>query len=90
MDLPKIPHSPRGMLGRVAAPPPGTMGAMKSIPAPDRSSARVQRLAQVKFIGLPLELPPPCDTDRTLPARLLAGLRDTVSRVIGCLEAARP
>jgi hypothetical protein len=66
------------------------MGAMKSVPLPDRSSARIQRLAQVKFIGLPLELPPPCETDMAFPARLLASLRDTVSRVIGCLEAARP
>lgn len=66
------------------------MGAMKSISFPDRPNARVRRLAQVKFIGLPLELPPPCETDRTFPARLLASLRDTVSRVIGCLEAARP
>ena len=67
-----------------------TMDTMKSIPVPDRSNARAQRLAQVKFIGLPLELPPPSETDRTYPARLLASFRDTVSRVIGCLEAARP
>jgi hypothetical protein len=66
------------------------MGAMKPIPVPDRCHARVQRLAQVKFIGLPAELPPPSETDRTLPGRLLASLRDTFSRVIGCLEAARP
>ena len=71
-------------------PPHANMDAMKSIPVPDRCNARVQRLAQVKFIGLPLELPPPSETDRTLPARLLASFRDTVSRVIGCLEAARP
>ncbi len=67
-----------------------TMDAMKAITVRDRSNARVQRLARVKFIGLPLELPPPSETDRTLPARLLASFRDTVSRVIGCLEAARP
>jgi hypothetical protein len=90
MDLPKIPHSPRGMLGRGRHPQRPIMGAMKSIPVPDRSNARVQRLAQVKFIGLPLELPPPSETDRTFPARLLASLRETLSRVIGCLEAARP
>lgn len=66
------------------------MGAMKPIPVPDRCNARVQRLAQVKFIGLPAELPPPAEIDRTLPGRLLASLRDTLSRVIGCLEAARP
>lgn len=79
--------------GNARARPPlprAIMGAMKSIPVPDRSHARVQRLAQVKFIGLPLELPPPAETDRTFPARLLASLRDTLSRVIGCLEAARP
>jgi hypothetical protein len=63
---------------------------MKPIPVPDRCNARVQRLAQVKFVGLPVEPTQPAETGRTLPARLLASLRDTLSRVIGCLEAARP
>ena len=67
-----------------------TMVAMESTTAPDRSNAPDQRPAQVKLVGLPLELPPPSETDTTLPARLLASFRDTVSRVIGCLEAARP
>ena len=48
-------------------------------------------LAQThRVIGLPLELAPPSETDRTFAARLLAIFRDIVSRVIGCLEAARP
>lgn len=78
------------MLRRRGPVPHRTMGAMKPMTVPARCNARVQRLAQVKFIGLPLELPPPSETDRTLPARLVASLRDTLSRVIGCLEAARP
>jgi hypothetical protein len=78
------------MLSRSAGLRHCTMDAMKPITVPDRCDARVQRLAQVKFIGLPLELPPPPETGRTPTARLLASLRDTLSRVIGCLEAARP
>lgn len=78
------------MIRGAPAAPYAIMGSMKSTTVPDRPNARVQRLAQVKFVGLPLELPPPSETDRTFLARLLASFRDTVSRVIGCLEAARP
>ena len=63
---------------------------MKAMTAPDRCNARVQRLAQVKFIALPLEHTPPSETDRNWVSRLLANLRNSAIRVIGCLEAARP
>ena len=74
-----------------AARPRGrTMGPMKAMTAPDRCNARVQRLARVKFVSLPPELTPPSETDQTWLARLLASLRNSAIRVIGCLEAARP
>jgi hypothetical protein len=63
---------------------------MKPITAPERCNARVQRLAQVKFVSLRIEHTPPTDTDLSRPGRLLASLRDSVIRVLGCLEAARP
>jgi hypothetical protein len=63
---------------------------MKPLTAPDRCNARVQRLARVKFVALPLELTPPSETDQTWLARLAAGLRNCAIRVIGRLEAARP
>jgi hypothetical protein len=63
---------------------------MKSITAPDRCNARVQRLARVKFVALPLEHTPPSETDQTWLSRVLASLRNSAIRVIGCLEAARP
>jgi hypothetical protein len=66
------------------------MGAMKTMTAPDRCNARVQRLAQVKFVVLPLELTPPSETDQSWLTRLMASLRNSAIRVIGCLEAARP
>lgn len=65
-------------------------GAMKPITAPERCNARVQRLAQVKFVALRIEHTPPSETDRRPPGRLLASLLDSVIRVLGCLEAARP
>jgi hypothetical protein len=63
---------------------------MKPITAPDRCNARVQRLAQVKFVVLPLEHTPPSEIDQTWVGRLMASLRNSAIRVIGCLEAARP
>ena len=63
---------------------------MKPINAPDRCNARVQRLARVKFVVLPLEHTPPSETDQGWLARLVASLRSQAIRVIGCLEAARP
>jgi hypothetical protein len=63
---------------------------MKPMTAPDRCNARVQRLARVKFVALPLEPTPPSETDQTWVSRLLANLRNSAIRVIGCLEAARP
>lgn len=65
------------------------MGTMKPITAPDRCNARVQRLGQVKFLALPQHTLP-TETDRAWTARMIASLRDSVIRVIGCLEAARP
>ncbi len=66
------------------------MTSMKPTLALDRDHARAQRLVQVKFVCLQPEPPPPSAPDLAWPARLLAGLRDSFTRVIGCLEAARP
>jgi hypothetical protein len=66
------------------------MGAMKTMTAPDRCNARVQRLARVKFVALPLELTPPSEIDQKWLSRLITSLRNSAIRVIGCLEAARP
>ena len=66
------------------------MVAMKPIIAPDRCNARVKRLAQVKFVCLQLEPPPPSETARRASAGFFATIRDSLIRVIGCLEAARP
>jgi hypothetical protein len=88
--VPKIPHSGRRILPRAADAGRRTMGPMKAMTAPDRCNARVQRLAQVKFVALPLELTPPSEIDRNPFARWLANLRNSAIRVIGCLEAARP
>jgi len=63
---------------------------MKPITATDRCNARVRRLVQVKFVSLPPEHTPPSETDRSRLARLLFRLRDSFTRVIGILEAARP
>ncbi|HUP29020.1 MAG TPA: hypothetical protein VM122_02520 [Usitatibacter sp.] len=63
---------------------------MKSISASDRCNARVQRLVRVKFVALPPEHTPPAETDRSRLARWLARLRDSFTRAIGGLEAARP
>lgn len=65
------------------------MGPMKPITAPNRCTARVLRLAQVKFLALPPHTPP-TETDRAWFERMIASLRNCVIRVIGCLEAARP
>ena len=70
---------------------------MKSTLAPDRDHARAKRLVQVKFVALPLEVPigpedryQPSLPAQAWPARMLASLRDSFIRVIGCFEAARP
>ena len=63
---------------------------MKAPTAADRCNARVRRLAQVKFVGLPAEHTPPSATTRGTAAAALALLRASVIRVIGRLEAARP
>jgi hypothetical protein len=63
---------------------------MKSTHSHDRDHARAKRLVQVKFVCLPFEPPPPSAPVLGRPARLLASLRDSITRVIGCLEAARP
>ena len=80
------------------------MGSMNARPAPDRCDPRAMRIAQVKFIALPLD-----DDDGPLfaadgrmverrraphgtesPAPLFTILRNLLIRVIGRLEAARP
>ena len=63
---------------------------MKAHLALDRDHARAKRLVQVKFIGLPMEPAPPTAPALAWPARIAASLRDSIIRVIGCLEAARP
>jgi hypothetical protein len=84
--LPKIPHSGRGLLmgGEEAAR--ATMAVMKSIHALDRDHARAKRLVQVKFVCLPFEPTPPSAPALGWPARTLASLRDSITRVIGCLR----
>ena len=58
---------------------------MKS-PRPERATPRMRRIAQVKFVCLPMEdAPAPAR-----PASLLETLRSFLFRVIGCPEAARP
>jgi hypothetical protein len=78
------------MLRRKRVAPGATMGPMNPVTGPIRFNAQVQRLARVKFVALPLEAAPPSEPDLSLPARLLASLRNSLIRVIGCLEAARP
>ena len=65
------------------------MEPMKPTLALDRDLARAKRLIQVKFVVL-AEPTPPSAPAGAWPARWLAGLRDSITRVIGCLEAARP
>ena len=66
------------------------IGAMELAHAPDRCNARVKRIAQVKFVVLPLELLAEPAAARRPLGRLRALLRSSLLRVIGCLEAARP
>ena len=71
--------------------PAPMMAAMKSI------SLRSQRIAQVKFVALPLDPPlvPPCPPPAKAPAlrseaRFVRWLRRFAIRVIGSATAARP
>ena len=88
--VPKIPYAGRRILPGAGGAVRRNMAAMKPITAPDRCNARVQRLAQVKFVSLPREHTPPSEIDRKWFARVVANMRNCVIRVIGCLEAARP
>lgn len=55
-----------------------------------KTTTRARRLAQVKFVALPLDsLPPQAAAATPRPGRLATLLR-SLFRVIGCLEAARP
>ena len=70
---------------------------MKANLALHRDHARARRLARVKFVGLPVEVQirteemhQPSAPAPAWPARMAASLRDSIIRVIGCLEAARP
>jgi hypothetical protein len=89
-DLQKIPH-PGGAFVHGAGPCAGrTIASMKPITAAGQCNARVQRLVRVKFVTLPIEhTPPPAITCSRL-ARGLQRLRNSLTRVIGGLEAARP
>ena len=66
------------------------MAPMKPTHALDRDHARAKRLVQVKFVALAFEPTPPSAPALGWAARKLAALRDSITRVIGCLEAARP
>ncbi|HYC38535.1 MAG TPA: hypothetical protein VEC19_19065 [Usitatibacter sp.] len=50
--------------------------------------SRIRRIAQVKFVALPLEIAPSPASPRS--AGWLSALRSYLFRVIGCPEAARP
>jgi len=89
--VPKIPHGGRRFLRVRRATPAPMMAAMKSI------SLRSQRIAQVKFVSLPLDPPlvPPCLPRREArisrsEARFMRWLRRFAIRVIGSTMAARP
>ena len=57
--------------------------------APQRCDPRTIRIAQVKFVALPMEeAEPPIETNPL--AALFTFLRTHIIRVIGRLEAARP
>jgi len=90
--LRKIPHDCRGFLPLRYGPPGPMMAAMKT-----HSLRSQQRIAQVKFVALPLEaMDLPVAPLRVefpvlrLEARLMRWLRRFASRVIGSPAAARP
>jgi hypothetical protein len=65
---------------------------MDRILAPTRCDPRAVRIAQVKFVALPME--PAMEPADALPPpgarNVIPFLRDLLTRVIGRLEAARP
>ena len=68
------------------------MEAMNRRHAPNRCAPRAVRIAQVKFVALPMdEMEEPLPPIETNPlATLFTYLRTHIIRVIGRLEAARP
>jgi hypothetical protein len=58
-----------------------------SLNAPPLCPLRAQRVGRVKFVGLPLEMPPVAALRGERSPGMVARL---LSRVIGCLAAARP
>jgi hypothetical protein len=92
--LSEIPHRSTRILTRARGPAGAKMASMRTTHAPDRRDPRAVRIAQVKFMALPMEdmdIAPTCSGNRTIQARgLFALLRSYVIRVIGRLEAARP
>jgi len=99
MVLSEIPHRSTRILTRARGPSGAKMPSMRTTHAPNRSNPRAVRIAQVKFMALPME-----DMDGVSPAPagaqfrsgnipapgLLGQLRAFLIRVIGRLEAARP
>ena len=73
----KIPHFAGRIVTGGRGVPERIMAAMKT---------RASRLAQVKFVALPMPTPAPAARRRGRLATLLHSL----FRVFGCLEAARP
>lgn len=72
----------------------GHHGPMEIIPvtanafdAPPRCALRAQRIGRVKFVCLPMELVPGA---ALRGQRAPGGVARFISRVIGCLAAARP
>jgi len=99
MVLSEIPHGGTGILTRAWGPSGAKMAPMNTTHAPNRCAPRAMRIAQVKFMALPME-----DMDAVTPAEavvplrsgsnpaqgLFTALRAYLIRVIGRLEAARP
>ena len=86
--LRKIPHSAGRILTREERLAGAIMVAMELRHAPDRCNPRAQRIAQVKFVALPLETA--LEAEGFTPPALFTTLRKLIIRVIGRLEAARP
>jgi hypothetical protein len=86
--LPKIPHSAGRILPGGESLAGAMMGAMNLRHAPNRCNPRAQRIAQVKFVALPLEAA--LEPEVFTPPPLFTTLRKLIIRVIGRLEAARP
>ena len=63
---------------------------MNAIHAPNRCDARAVRIAQVKFVVLPMDVAAETDAPAATGAHILRPLFRNIIRVIGRPEAARP